>query len=139
MSNEAGGTEWIKRRIEMFWGARDRPQRGPKPRLTLDQIAWKAIEIADAEGLAAVTMQRLARELDVSTMALYRYVASKDDLVALMADVTAAGALKPDMEHGSWREQLAAWAYAALELYHRHPWSVSANIEGPPEGPNQLA
>jgi AcrR family transcriptional regulator len=138
MSDDEQAKARLRRRIEMFWGDRERPQRGPRPSLTLKQIADEAITIADAEGLAAVTMQRLAKQLGFSTMALYRYVASKDDLVALMVDEIAADVATIHLVDGSWRERLSAWAHAVLDMYHEHPWSPTASIDSPPQGPNQL-
>jgi hypothetical protein len=62
------------------WGRRERPSRGPRPGLSLDRIADAGVRVAQTEGLAAVSMARVAQELGTSTMSLYRYVASKDEL-----------------------------------------------------------
>jgi AcrR family transcriptional regulator len=138
MKEETNKPGRLQRRIAMFWGDRDRTQRGPKPGLTLERIAGKAIEIADAEGLGAVTMQRLASELGFSTMALYRYVATKDDLIALMVDYSIDE--MPDFSETAedWRGSLTACAHSLLSVYHLHPWILLISIDGPPEGPNQL-
>ncbi|UNO41949.1 TetR/AcrR family transcriptional regulator C-terminal domain-containing protein [Streptomyces sp. MST-110588] len=76
--------------VELLWGGRERPSRGPKPALSLDRITRTAIAIADLGGLAAVSMQRVAGELEFTKMSLYRYVPGKSELVALMID-TAMG------------------------------------------------
>jgi len=75
------------------WSKKSPPGRGPKPRLTPAQIAQIASRVADAEGLEAVTMQRIAREAGVTTMALYRYFSGKADLLDLMID--SAGSSHP--------------------------------------------
>src|ERR1039458_8461205 len=71
--------------IEAAWGLRERPHKGPKPTLSLERIVQAAMHIAVTEGLGAVSMSRVATELGGATMSLYRYVAAKDALLALMA------------------------------------------------------
>ena len=80
--------EEVSRVVAMAWGVAAAPQRGPKRELSLERIVEAAMKIADAEGLAAVTMQRVARSFGFTTMALYRYVSSKDDLHQLMLDAS---------------------------------------------------
>src|ERR1700729_3685391 len=72
--------------LDLLWGARDRPRRGPRPSLSLERIVTEAISLADAEGLANLSMQHLAERLGCAKMALYRYVPGKAELVALMLD-----------------------------------------------------
>ncbi|MFI1256139.1 TetR/AcrR family transcriptional regulator C-terminal domain-containing protein [Streptomyces netropsis] len=84
-------------------------------------IVRAAIRIADAEGLTALTMRRIATELDVATMSLYRYVRNKDELVALMADAAFADEPLPEPRAG-WRAQLEDCARAQWKLYRAHPW-----------------
>jgi AcrR family transcriptional regulator len=120
------------------WGLRPASRRGPKPGLTLEQIIDAAIQLADAEGLAALSMSRLAESLGFTTMSLYRYVSSKDDLLLLMVD---AGYGEPPTELGQtadWRHELALWARSALDGYRTHPWICQAPINGPPATPKQL-
>jgi AcrR family transcriptional regulator len=138
MKEETNKPGRLQRRIAMFWGDRDRPQRGPKPSLTLQQIAGKAVEIADAEGLSSVTMQRLASELGFSTMALYRYVATKNDLVALMVEHALEEMSLEAEKIDDWRASLTAIAHSLLAQFHLHPWMPTVTIDGPPEGPKQL-
>jgi AcrR family transcriptional regulator len=98
------------------------------PRLTRAQIAQSALAIADREGFEAVTMRRIAAELGVGTMTLYRYVRTKDDVVALMDDALMAQALVPDGElvTDDWRRALAAVARRTREVLVRHPWALTA-------------
>ena len=75
--------------LALAWGLADSPRRGPRPSLTLDAIVAATVELADADGIEAVSMQRVAARVGVTTMALYRYVATKDDLVFLAVDAAA--------------------------------------------------
>lgn len=127
-----------ERLLELLWGAAEPPKRGPKPSLAVPQIVATAIEIADAEGLGAVSMHRLAKELDVTAMSLYRYVPSKDDLLELMFD-TAVGEPPSDLPGGGpWRVELARWARLQKDFCRNRPWTVELPISGPPMGPNNL-
>lgn len=124
--------------VALLWGLRDAPRRGRKPSLTTADITRAAIEVADAEGLAAVSMARVAQQLDKSTMALYRHVRSKDELLALMVD--AAMEEPPELPPGGdWRTGLTTWSHGVLAVHRRHPWLSRASISGPPTGPRNLA
>ncbi|GAB2850909.1 TetR/AcrR family transcriptional regulator [Lentzea nigeriaca] len=112
-------------------------KRGRKPSIDAADITRAAIAIADAEGLAAVSMARVAQELGNATMALYRHVKSKDELLALMSD--SAMEDPPVLPAGGWRERLWFWAKAVLEGISRHPWFPQIPISGPPVGPHSLA
>ncbi|WP_432880070.1 TetR/AcrR family transcriptional regulator C-terminal domain-containing protein [Kribbella sp. CA-245084] len=124
--------------VAAMWRLRESPRRGPKPSLTLDDIVAAAIEIADAEDLAAVSMARVAERLGNSTMALYRHVKSKDELLVIMSD---AALERPDpMPEGvDWRTGLTFWADGVLAAIRRHRWYAKVPISGPPAGPNNLA
>lgn len=137
--NDDSGTG-LPASIEAAWGVRGRPSRGPKPGLSLERIVEAGIAVASAEGLAAVSMSRVAAAAGASTMALYRYVGAKDELLALMVD-TAFGPPPPDIEasDGDWREGLSRWAWAELHGVLRHPWALRVPTTGPPVTPNQIA
>jgi AcrR family transcriptional regulator len=123
----------------MFWPDESRSKRGPKPRLTLDGIVEAAIALADAEGLAAVSMQRIAVQLGATKMSLYRYVPAKAELTALMLD-TAIG--PPPTEIGrarTWRTGLVAWAMALRHCFARRPWGLELAVGARVLGPNELA
>lgn len=124
--------------VGLLWGPRPQPTRGPKPALSIERIAQAAIKVADADGLAAVSMQRVAGELGFTKMALYRYVPGKAELIALMVD-TAAG--EPPLLHGGssdWRAQLGRWARGLLAVLQRHPWLLEATVGPRIMGPNEL-
>ncbi|RZT19722.1 TetR family transcriptional regulator [Kribbella sp. VKM Ac-2569] len=124
--------------VALMWRLREKPRRGPKPSLTLDDIVAAAIAIADAEGLAAVSMARVAERLGNSTMALYRHLKSKDDLLVIMSDA-AIERPEPMPEGVDWRTGLTFWADGVLTAIRRHPWYSKVPISGPPAGPNNLA
>jgi AcrR family transcriptional regulator len=128
----------MSRRMDRLWGANARPTRGPKPALTLERIVLKAIEIADRDGLAALTMQKVAKRLRVTTMALYRYVDGKSELMDAMVEAALGSPPVLDGIPG-WRCRLALLARENLRIYERHPWALHALIASPPFGPNQLA
>jgi AcrR family transcriptional regulator len=122
------------------WSRKRAPTRGPKPGLTTNEIAHAAIRIADTEGLAAVTMQRLARHLGVTTMALYRYFPGKAELLALM--IESAGG--PDPRFGKpsapWHARLRVWARRCAAIYRDHPWFLEATtLRQTVMGPNELS
>jgi AcrR family transcriptional regulator len=113
--------EDVSRTVSLAWGVAAAPQRGPKRELSHERIVEAAIEIADAEGLSAVTMQRVAQSFGFTTMALYRYVATKNELYTLMLDGAVGDAAVP-VDTDDWRtglEQLARWL---LDIYWAHPW-----------------
>lgn len=122
--------------VELLWGTQPGPRRGPRPALTLERIARAGIAIADAEGLAAVSMQRVAADLGVTKMALYRYAPGKAELVALMVDLGMGE--PPELPRG-WREGLRTWALALLPVMVKHPWALEATTGPRVPGPNELA
>jgi AcrR family transcriptional regulator len=124
--------------IELAWGLRDHGARGPKRGLTLERIVDAGIAIAGAEGLDALSMSRVARELGVGTMSLYRYVAAKGELLTLMVDA-ALGKPPPAAEREDWRAGLAGWAVGVRDRYRCHSWALRVPIDAPPLGPNNVA
>ncbi|MFJ4677794.1 MULTISPECIES: TetR/AcrR family transcriptional regulator [unclassified Kitasatospora] len=123
--------------LRLLWGPPARPTRGPKPSLSLESIARAGVGIADAEGLAAVSMQRVAGLLDHTKMALYRYVPGKAELVALMVEHAAGD--PPPASDAPWREQLADWAHRMSAVLAAHPWLLDALAAPRPTGPRELA
>jgi AcrR family transcriptional regulator len=101
---------------------RPRLAHAPEQELTQARIVHAAIGIADAEGLAAVSMRRVAAELGVATMSLYRYVPSKDELVLLMADAVFGEAQLPEPPAPGWRTRLELVARLQWATSRRHPW-----------------
>lgn len=124
--------------LDLLWGRRDRAQRGPKPGLSLDGIIDAAVAIADAHGLDAVSMARVAKELDFTTMSLYRYVASKDELLQLMWNASARGAGDVVLEGEDWRTRLLSWVVIQRDVIDSHPWITQMPMAAPPVAPNSL-
>jgi AcrR family transcriptional regulator len=124
--------------VAAAWGVRPQAAKGPKRGLTLAAIVAAGVSVADADGLAAVSMNRVAKELGTAAMSLYRYVESKDDLLTLMVDA-AYGAVPPPAAGDDWRAGLARWARGSVAAMRAHPWSVHVPISGPPLGPNAVA
>jgi AcrR family transcriptional regulator len=125
--------------IVAAWGLRDRPAKGPRPGLSLDKIVAAGIKVADTEGLAALSMARVAAKAGAGTMALYRYVSSKRELVTLMIDA-AFGPPPPLPESADhWRPALEHWAWAQRAAMEAALWAVLVPLSGPPVTPNQVA
>jgi AcrR family transcriptional regulator len=114
-----------------------RPQPNDRrPRFNREQITAAVLKIADREGFEALTMKRIAEELDCGTMTLYYYVRTKADLVALMHDAILAEILLPQLPSG-WREAVSAIARQTRDVLLAHPWSV-ASLNGAQFGPNAM-
>src|SRR6188508_1748273 len=110
-----------------------------KPRFTHDDVRLAAMRIADAEGLEAVSMRRVAAELDAPTMTLYHYVRTKDELLSLIRDaVMAEVVLAPDTTlPDDWKEAMIVIASRTKDVMLRHPW-VTGIGEGPSVGPSSV-
>ncbi|MFE3900349.1 TetR/AcrR family transcriptional regulator [Streptomyces sp. NPDC059153] len=134
------GSGDIARSLELLWGTGDRPSRGPKPALTLGRIVTTAVAIADAEGLAALSMRRLSTELGTGTMSLYRYVPGKAELLDLMLDHVLGEPLDAAPADGpaDWRAALETMARSYLEQLSRHPWLLKINQARTVLGPSAL-
>jgi AcrR family transcriptional regulator len=122
--------------MDFLWEGRAQPSRGPKGTLSLERIADAGIAIADAEGLGAVTMLRVATDLGFTKMSLYRYVAGKAALVALMVERGIGE--PPAIATTDWRSAAKEWAHQLLAAYLRHPWALEATLGPRPLGPNEL-
>jgi AcrR family transcriptional regulator len=121
-----------------IWSLPERGERGPKPRHSRAEIAAAAIRIADAEGIAAVTMRRVAAELGTGTMSLYNYVPAKEHLVQLMADQTAGEYAYPPCPPPGSRAAIADLARQGRDIARRHPWLPAVMHRPPPMGPSTL-
>jgi AcrR family transcriptional regulator len=107
-----------------------RIERRGRPALTHTQIAAAAVELAAAGGLEALSMRRLAQQLGVATMGLYRYVRGKDELIELMADAVYAEAASAAAD-ASWRAAMERTAYELRALFSQHPWLISFGATSP--------
>ena len=125
--------------IEEAWGVPRRPRKGPKPGLDLERIVAAAVRVAASEGIEAVSMSRVAAELDSSAMSLYRYVDAKDELLMLMIDAAFDTPVAPAAPDEGWRAGMARWAWTYHDALRQHPWVLRVPISGPPITPNQVA
>ncbi|KUI45058.1 TetR family transcriptional regulator [Mycobacterium sp. IS-1590] len=125
----------LPRALELLWHEPGRPARSSG--LNRERIVRAAVELADTEGLHALSMARLAERLGCGTMSLYRHVANKDELVIFMS--AAAVGRPPTGEVANWTEALSHWADGLWDVYHRHPWVLQAVSAGPPADPGQVA
>src|SRR5947209_18452363 len=124
--------------LDLLWGRRRRSQRGPRPELPVGAIVDAAMAIADTDGLRAVSMARVAKDLGFTAMSLYRHVSSKEELLQLMWNASARGAEELELTGEGWRERLAMWARTQWEMLGRHPWITEMPMATPPMAPNSL-
>jgi AcrR family transcriptional regulator len=122
--------EHVRRRAERG-GRRDQGRKA----LTRDEIVAAAITVADAEGVDAVSMRRIARELQAGAMSLYWHVASKEELQDLMLEAIEAEIEVPEPS-GDWRADLRAFARGTRAVWLRHRWVMEFKGFRPPSGPN---
>jgi AcrR family transcriptional regulator len=107
---------------QSIWLRQERSGRGPAPEHSRVQIAAAAVELADAGGLGAVSMRKVAAAIGAGAASLYRYVETRDELLELMADAAAGEIDVSRPPSGDWRADLVALAHGIREVYRRHPW-----------------
>ncbi|MEJ3652079.1 TetR/AcrR family transcriptional regulator [Actinomycetes bacterium KLBMP 9759] len=119
------------------WAAQER-QRVARPELSLERIVEASVRIADADGLAAVSMARVAKDLGFATMALYRHVASKDALLVHMQDAAYGEPPSTPASSLGWRQGFVVFMRGLLESYSKHPWALQIPLSTPPLMPQSL-
>ncbi|MFJ9780422.1 TetR/AcrR family transcriptional regulator [Amycolatopsis sp. NPDC101161] len=145
MTAERTGADDVDRTLALLWRARGgaaEPTRGRRPTLTIERIVAAAIAVADADGLVAASMHRVAKELGAGTMTLYTYVPGKAELVDLMVDDVLVERRLPgpgEPRPADWRAQVALYAERTHAAYRKHPWLCEVSRVRPPLGPGQLA
>ena len=125
--------------MELLWGTGAARKRGPRPRLTIEQLTRAAVDIADAEGLAALSMRRVAEQLGMRTMSVYTYVPGKAELIDLMVDAVLGETIDGEPATAGWRPALERIARRNRALYVRHPWLLQVVTVRPAMGPNLIA
>jgi AcrR family transcriptional regulator len=123
----------ISRALRVLWGE---PDKSAGRGLSRERIVAAAVELADSQGLAGLSMAKLAERLGCAPMSLYRHVSNKDELLAFMLD--AAPGPPPELP-GGWRDGLTAWSRSLRGVYFSHPWILQVTPQGPPADPGQLA
>ncbi len=128
------------RTLRLLWREPEgSPRHGPRQGLSIDAVVSSATGIADASGLEAVTMRRVARVLAVAPMTLYTYVPGKAELLDLMLDAAYAEMPRSDTSGQPWRQRLTAVAEENRALFRAHPWAAQVSTARPPLGPGAMA
>ncbi|GAB7185083.1 TetR/AcrR family transcriptional regulator [Kitasatospora sp. Ki12] len=130
------------RSLALLWGAPEQPRTGrsgPKPGLSVDAIVSAGIAVADAEGMAALSMRAVGERLGRTAMALYTYVPGKAELLDLMHDRALAELPAGPPSADDWREAVTVWAEELHACYLRHPWVLQVSQARPVLGPAELA
>lgn len=129
----------LRRRSQLLWEDRSKGTRGPKAAFTPDDVVRAAMELADAEGLGAVTMNAVASRLGLTTMAVYRYFPNKEALTDAIID-TGMGQPPADEDGpADWRSCVARWAHAKRAMLVSRPWLAELPFVAAPHGPNWLS
>jgi len=124
--------------LERLW-RRDELDRKPRLGLSLDRVIQSGVEVADNDGLAALSMKRVAERLGYTTMSLYRYVSSKDELLLLMHDTVWQPPAGLDEPLDGWRAGLVRWTREQHEIMRRHPWLDDVRLVERVGTPSQIA
>jgi AcrR family transcriptional regulator len=132
------GTEQGRRILELLWDPPTLPGgRGPKPKITLADVIEGGVAIADADGLASLSMRKVAGRLGVGAMSLYTYVPGRDELVELMVNRVHAELGLPAADL-AWRASVEQQVADRWRMYERHPWLLDLNMARMPIGPHVL-
>ncbi|MEU1422494.1 TetR/AcrR family transcriptional regulator C-terminal domain-containing protein [Kitasatospora sp. NPDC005751] len=127
--------------MSLLWRGPEEPRTGrsgPKPALSVDAIVTAGIAVADAEGMAALSMRAVGQRLGRTAMALYTYVPGKAELLDLMHDRVLAELPTGHDPAEGWRAAATAWAEEAFTCYLRHPWVLQISQARPVLGPAEL-
>jgi AcrR family transcriptional regulator len=122
--------------LALAWDFPPPARRGPKPAYTVTQVVEAAMAVADDEGVAGLSLPKIARRLELTPNALYRYVSSRDELLLLLVDAGAGP--PPDDLPDDWRAGAGAWVRALIDRYRARPWLVDLPVRGAPVTPNLL-
>lgn len=130
-----------KNLVDLLWrdsAAETSSRRGPRARHSTDDVVTRAIDLADADGLAAVTIRALAQALGLTPMSIYTHVNSRADLLVLMADAVH-GQRAPSGDADGWRARVRLVAAHNLALYRAHPWLLDVHDPRTALGPGTIA
>lgn len=137
-TTEPADSEAAQRVIALLWEPPAAPPaRGPKPRLALADVVSAGIAVADAEGLANLSMRKVAARLGVGAMSLYTYVPGRDELLELMVN-QVHGELELPAPDLPWRRSVEHQVAERWAMYERHPWLLDVNMARMPVGPHVL-
>ncbi|MGP3965525.1 TetR/AcrR family transcriptional regulator [Nonomuraea sp. 3N208] len=111
-------------------------RRGPKPAHSVERIVEVAIEVADTEGFAGLSMPKIAGCLGITANALYRYVRSKEELLVLLAEAGWGPPPESVRQAPTWRAAAAEWTRAMIDRYRIHPWLLDLPVQAAPMTPH---
>ena len=126
-----------RRIIELLWSGPAATTRGPKAKVSLADIVRAGVAVADAEGLEALSMRRVAGRVGVGVMSLYTHVPGRSELLELMIDHVYAEHRLPEADAG-WRPRIEFLVHERWTLLERHPWLLDYNMNRLPLGPHVL-
>jgi AcrR family transcriptional regulator len=130
--------EEVPAELSRLWRLSTGSRLGRPAELGVERVVRTAVDLADHDGLGGVTLPKIASALGFTTMSLYRYVGSKDELFVLMGDEAIGPAPEFSTDPQQWRAGLRQWALALRAVYARHRWLAHLPISGPPSGPNMI-
>lgn len=129
--------------IDLLWrhhpDAQRPSRRGPRSTRSTDEVVLAAMAMADSHGIGSLRMRELADQLGMSTMSMYTYVGSREDLLALMIDTAIAEYSLPSYGRAGWRSRLRRTAEANLNLYRDRPWLLDIADDRTAVGPGTIA
>ncbi|ORM26024.1 TetR/AcrR family transcriptional regulator [Williamsia sp. 1135] len=131
----------VDRTLTLLWrrsAGAPRGSRGPRQRVSVDEVIAAAIALADSEGLSALSMRKVADKLGLGVMSMYTYVPGKAELIGLMVDEVMGEADQPAYS-GTLRDRMTEIARQLWDEFHRHPWLLHVQKARPWIGPNGSA
>ena len=140
MNEDIAGRGDPLKSLKLLWEGTEKPKRGPRPKVELKALVNAAIEIADAEGLGAVSTRRVAEKVGISPMSFYTYIPGKAELLDLMLDTVSGQEIGevPEFDPAQWRANLTLMAFGLREFYLRHPWVLDLATHRPVLGPGTM-
>lgn len=132
-------TDFLPPGIAAAWGFPPPARRGPKPAHSVTAIVEAALELADEEGFAGLSLPKIASRLGLTANALYRYVSAKDELLLLLVDAACGPPPTGLASATEWRAGAGAWTRALFGRYRARPWLLDIPVRGAPVTPNLLA
>lgn len=125
--------------IALAWGLTPTTQRrGPKPAYSVKQIVEVAVEVADEEGFAGLSMPKIAGRLGITANALYRYVQSKEELLVLLAESGWGPPPQAVRQAANWWTAATEWTHAMIDRCRVHPWLLDLPINTAPMAPHTV-
>lgn len=124
---------------KLAWNPGRKAGDEPSKKLNTRKVVQGAIELADKEGLDNLTIRRLSEQLGFTTMAVYRHIVSREELLILMRDMALGEPPASIRQAPTWQEAVRRWAAEVFTRYQRHPWALDLPGNGMPTMPNQIA